>query len=531
MSSVPIFGISNISSSLKLRDPTLLAAIGDDDSSHHHHQEKQHGVRFPILNPAATYDEIKDGSSVIATLESMVQADARMLIEKSSDALLSWRDKTTGLKRSQILSRWSELVKENAHDIAQIMTLESGKPLNESIGEIAYGTSFLDYYAAEAMRSNSAGGGSITPTPFSAVDGSPRGKILAIQEAVGVTAMITPWNFPIAMITRKVGPALAAGCTVLLKPSDLTPLTAIAVQRLAFRAGLPQDVFQLIITDRDHTPEVGNELCTNPIVKKISFTGSTAVGKQLMKIASDTVKRLSLELGGNAPFIVFDDADLQKTIQAALTSKFRNAGQTCVCADRFLVHESLEEEFTSRLVTEVNQFRIGLGITVNTDGTTNPNNNLGPLISDTAVQSVKEKVEEAIAEGADCVIGGSTLPNLGPNFFQPTVLRNVSPSSRIWKEETFGPVIAITTFGTEEEAVHLANDTTTGLASYIFSQDMDRIFRVGGRLENGMVGVNEGIISTATAPFGGVKESGLGREGSSVGIAEYLETKYMFINS
>jgi len=335
--------------------------------------------------------------------------------------------------------------------------------------------------------------------------------------------MITPWNFPFAMITRKVGPALAAGCSVVLKPSELTPLTAIAVKRLAVRAGLPENVFQLVISDKESTPGVGKEFCTNPIVKKISFTGSTAVGKQLMKMSSDTVKRISLELGGNAAFIVFDDADLEQSIKAAIASKFRNAGQTCVCADRFIVHESVQEEFVSRLVEEVAKFQVGPGMT---QGTT-----MGPLITDTAVQNVKEKVDDAISGGADCVVGGSPIPELGPNFFEPTILRNVSPSSSIWKTETFGPVVAITSFRTEEEAVDLANDTTTGLASYFFSQDMNRIFRVGARLENGLIGVNEGIISTATAPFGGVKESGLGREGSAAGITEYLETKYMFINT
>lgn len=345
---------------------------------------------------------------------------------------------------------------------------------------------------------------------------------MVVQEPVGVAALITPWNFPIAMITRKVAPALAAGCTVVLKPSELTPLTAIAVKQLANRAGIPDEVFQLVIADKSTTPQIGEEFCTNPIVKKISFTGSTAVGKLLMKLSSDTVKRLSLELGGNAPFIVFDDADLEQAINAAIASKFRNAGQTCVSADRFIIHEDIEDDFIRMLSEKVKEIKVGSGLSEVT--------NMGPLIEASAVTNIKEKIDEAIDQGAELILGGDSIEKLGPNFFQPTILRNVDPSSRVWLTETFGPVVAITTFLHEEDAVNLANDSSSGLASYFCSKDLARIFRVAERLENGLVGINEGIISTAVAPFGGMKESGLGREGSQSGIAEYLETKYVFLN-
>jgi succinate-semialdehyde dehydrogenase/glutarate-semialdehyde dehydrogenase len=324
------------------------------------------------------------------------------------------------------------------------------------------------------------------------------------------------------MITRKVGPALAAGCTCVLKPSELTPLTAVALKTLAKRAGVPEGVFELVTADRELAREVGDEMCSNSIIKKISFTGSTPVGKLLMKQSSDTVKRMSLELGGNASFIVFDDANLDVAINAAMTSKFRNAGQTCVCSDRFLVHKYVVDEFVKRLAEKVRQMKIGHGLV---DGVT-----MGPVISNVPVKNLSRKVEAAIREGATCVVGGSPLVDLGPNFFEPTILTNVDTNSLIWCTETFGPVVAVTTFDTEEEAVLLANDSTVGLASYICTSDISRIFRVSSALECGLVGVNEGIISNASAPFGGVKESGLGREGSALGIKEYLNTKYVFLN-
>lgn len=476
-------------------------------------------------------------------------SDTKEAITRASSALASWKDGTTASHRSNLLLKWSSLIKENANDIATVMTYESGKPIAESHGEIMYGTSYLDYYAAEALRPTSAGGGSIIPTPFVSTTTTtpslggvtttttiPRGRIMTVNEAVGVCGLITPWNFPIAMITRKVGPALAAGCTVVLKPSELTPLTAIILRVLANRAGLPPGVFELITTN---TPtmvqEVGNEICTNTNIKKISFTGSTAVGKAIMKLSSTTVKRLSLELGGNAPFIVFGDADIDKAVTGAISSKFRNAGQTCVCADRFIIHESIVNEFVTKLSNKVQEL-ITIGHGMDSWVT------MGPVITSHQVQLIKGKINDAIMAGATCVHGESALDKeskaiwrasanrLGPNYIEPTILTNITPDMSLWHSETFGPVISIITFTTEEEALALANDTPTGLASYFYTQDMERIFRVSAALENGIVGVNEGIISSAYVPFGGVKESGLGREGSVVGMNEYLETKYIFLN-
>eukprot|EP00986_Skeletonema_menzelii_P008644 scaffold3738_cov151-Skeletonema_menzelii.AAC.15 len=457
----------------------------------------------------------------------MGREDTKDAIHRAHMALPDWRDKTTAAHRSGVLSKWSSLIKESAEDIAKIMTFESGKPLAESRGEVNYAASFLDFYSGEAIRTNSAGGGFISPSPFAKPDGAPRGKVMAIHEAVGISnnnfaGLITPWNFPIAMITRKVAPALAVGCTCVLKPSELTPLTAIALETLAKRAGVPEGVFELVTADRELTREVGDEMCGNSIIKKISFTGSTPVGKLLMKQSSDTVKRLSLELGGNASFIVFDDADLDVAVSAAMSSKFRNAGQTCVCSDRFLVHKSVEEEFVAKLVEKVGQLKIGHGLE---DGVT-----MGPVISNVPVKNLSKKVEAAISEGATCVVGGSPLSNLGPNYFEPTILTNVDTKSLIWCTETFGPVVSVHTFDTEDEAVAMANASPVGLASYICTSDVSRIFRVSTALECGLVGVNEGIISSASAPFGGVKESGLGKEGSALGIKEYLNTKYVFLN-
>ena len=473
---------------------------------------------FDVINPGS-----KDGKEVIAKCRVMGRSDAKNIIEASAAALPAWRDGTTCLHRSKILTKWSDEIKDNMEDMATIMTMESGKPLAESKGEVMYACSFLDYYAGEALRPTSAGGGFIAPSTFSTPEGTPRGQIIAINEAVGVTAMVTPWNFPAAMITRKVGPALAAGCTAVVKPSELTPLSAIALCALGKKAGIPDGVFELVVAGTDSTPAVGEEFCSNPIVKKISFTGSVAVGKLLARQSADTVKKVSLELGGNAPFIVFDDADVDVAVQAAVASKFRHAGQTCVCSDRFLVHQSIHDEFVSKFVAAVEQLKVAPGMN---EGAT-----MGPLIASNAAEIVRAKVEEAIAEGGKCVTGGSALPDVGANFFQPTIITEVDTESRIWKEETFGPVAAIRSFDTEEEALEVANDCSVGLASYFCSQDLSRVFRVAKQVETGIVGVNTGIISTASAPFGGVKESGLGREGSAMGIGEYLETKYMFVNA
>ncbi|KAL3917114.1 MAG: hypothetical protein SGILL_004863, partial [Bacillariaceae sp.] len=378
---------------------------------------------------------------------------------------------------------------QNAQDLATIMTLESGKPLSESLGEVQYARSFLDYFAAEAVRSTSAGGGFLVPTPFSKPNdgggGGPKGHILAVQQAVGVSALIAPWNFPLAMITRKVGPALAVGCTAVAKPSELTPLSAIALKNLADRAGIPSGVFELpslilspslsvpiekySTADTDNTPAVGTEFSTNPIVKKISFTGSTRVGKLLMNQASDTVKRVSMELGGNAPFVVFADADIDQAVDAAMSSKFRNAGQTCVCADRFLVHSSVHDEFVAKLAQMVRSLRVGPGI--------RPETQMGPLISSTGKETVAKKVAQALADGATLSEELALPDGLGPQFYPPTILTDVSPESDIWKTETFGPVAAIRSFDSEEEALEVANDCEVGLASYLCTNDLSRAFR------------------------------------------------------
>jgi succinate-semialdehyde dehydrogenase/glutarate-semialdehyde dehydrogenase len=492
---------------------------------------------FPVHDPA-------EPDAIIGYAPAMDQRDAREAILKASEALPSWRDGTTAAERARLLLEWSRLLLDNTDDIATIMTLESGKPIAESRGEVTYARSFLDYYAAEAIRPTGAGGGFLVPTPFADSQKRPRGQIMAIQQAVGVCALIIPWNFPIAMvscvcmvllfssqsraltfdsqITRKVGPALAAGCTAVFKPANLTPLTAVALHKLGLDAGIPPDVFQLVTSDETATPDVGTEFCTNPIVSKVSFTGSVAVGKRLMSQCSSTVKRLSLELGGNAPFVVFDDADLDQAVDAAMASKFRNAGQTCVCADRFLIHASIYDEFVSKLVEKTRALNVGPGI--------DESNKIGPLISSKAVKEVDEKVKEAISEGCQCLVGGHPLSDIGPQFYAPTILGGVSPQSRIWNAETFGPVAALMSFETDQEALSLSNDTTVGLAAYFCTKDLSRAFHFARSLECGLVGVNEGIISTANAPFGGVKESGFGREGSSLGMAEYLETKYVFMN-
>jgi len=420
---------------------------------------------YPVRDPA-------NPETVLAHVPIQTVLDVKRSIQQSADALESWRDGTTAVERSSLLHKWSELIQENIQDIATIMTLESGKPLKESRGEVAYARSFLDYYAGEAVRPN----GFLVPSPFSngTTDGSrPRGQVMAVQQAVGVCALIAPWNFPAAMITRKLGPAIAAGCTAVAKPSELTPLTAIALHNLALQAGIPEAVFQLVTSDRDATPAVGKEFCTNPAVQKISFTGSTAVGKQLMEWSSGTVKRLSLELGGNAPFVVFDDADLEQAVDAAIASKFRNAGQTCVCADRFLVQSGIHDAFVERLVEKVRgtiSNAVGPGMDESTE--------MGPLITKSAVESVYSKVKAAVkVDGANCLLGGAPLTSVGPPFFEPTILTNVKKSSDIWKTETFGPVAPIMSFETEEEALQIANDCSVGLASYFCTKDLSRAFR------------------------------------------------------
>jgi len=507
--SIPTATTSDALSTM-LKDPTL-TEWPDDGSS-------PSSATFPVFDPASP-------TSILAQVSSR---DAKAAIEKCHDALPAWRDQTTAMHRSSLLSEWSKLIQSNSEDLATIMTLESGKALSESRGEVAYAKSFLDYYAAEAIRPTGAGGGFCVPCPFPGADGGPKGHVMAVQQAVGVSAMIAPWNFPLAMITRKVGPCLAAGCCAVAKPSELTPLSAIAIKNLADRAGIPDGVFELVTASTESTPQVGTEFCTNPLVKKVSFTGSTRVGKILMQQASGTVKKVSMELGGNACFVVFEDADIDNAVNAAVSSKFRNAGQTCVCSDRFLIHASVHDEFVSKLAEKVKNMKVGPGM--------DPDTQMGPMINVAAVQSVTEKVKSAVADGATLYEQGS-LPEdgtlLGPNshFYPPTVLTNVSLDSDIWKTETFGPVAAIVSFETDEEALQIANNVDVGLASYFCTKDLSRAFSFAHKLEVGMVGVNEGIISSTVAPFGGVKESGIGTEGSPLGIKEYLETKYIFMKT
>lgn len=513
--------------SSKLNDPSLLldwalhTTTSTNATTNHPSSSTKFGVYDPA-SPATLLAEVPSVNNDQQAVDNTLRASHDILEN-------SWRDSTTAAFRGSLLREWSRLMlqEDTLRDLATIMTLESGKPLAESMGEVKYAASFLDYFAAEAVRSTNAGGGFLVPTPFvQPQDGtSPRGQILARHQAVGLTAMITPWNFPSAMLTRKVGPALAAGCTAVVKPSELTPLSAIALATLAYRAGIPRDVVSILTASTDDTPSVGAAFCANPLVQKISFTGSTKVGKWLMEQSSSTVKRLSLELGGNAPFVVFGDADLDQAVTAAIASKFRNAGQTCVCADRFLVHSSIHDEFVEKLVAQTQQLQVGAGMDVTPTPTT-----MGPLITPTAVDSITTKVEQALSMGATLRLGGNRLEGLGPHFYEPTILTGVPVDADLWKTETFGPVVAIHTFDRDDQALAIANDSSVGLAAYFCTNNLSRAFSFSQRLECGIVGVNEGIISSASAPFGGVKESGLGREGSSMGLAEYLETKYIFMN-
>lgn len=457
------------------------------------------GARFPVLNPA-------DGKE-IATVPDLDDLDTKDAIEAAHNALGAWKARPAG-ERATLLKRWHALILENAEDLALLMTLEQGKPLAESRGEIAYAASFVEWFAEEARRAY----GDVIP---SHANGK---RILALKQPVGVVAAITPWNFPAAMITRKVAPALAVGCTVIVKPSDLTPLSALALARLAEDAGFPRGVLNVITTSRPDV--VGNALMASNVVRKLSFTGSTAVGKILLKGCADTVKRVSMELGGNAPFIVFPDADLEAAIEGAVASKYRNAGQTCVCANRIFVHEDIAEEFTIRLTAKTTALTVGPGVEEGVD--------IGPLINSAAVDKVERLIGGAIKAGAQIRTGGERH-DLGGTFYTPTLLSGITDEMDITHEEIFGPVSAVSVFSTEEEIVQRANDTPYGLAAYLYTRDNGRIWRMTEALEVGIVGVNTGLISTAVAPFGGVKESGLGREGSRMGIDEYLETKYVCI--
>ena len=454
------------------------------------------GKTIQVTNPA--------NSAVLGTIPNMGAAETRRAIEAANAALPAWRAKLAK-ERSLILRRWFDLMMANQEDLARIMTAEQGKPLAEARGEIAYAAAFIEWFAEEAKRIY----GDTIPT-YQADK-----RVVVIKQPVGVCAAITPWNFPSAMITRKAGPALAAGCTMVLKPATATPYSALALAELAERAGVPKGVFSVLTGS---ATAIGGELTGNPIVRKLTFTGSTEIGKVLMQQCAGTVKKVSLELGGNAPFIVFDDADLDAAAEGAIASKYRNAGQTCVCANRLLVQDKVYDAFAAKLAEKVKALKVGDGFEAGV--------NQGPLIDAAAVAKVEEHISDAVAKGAKVLAGGKRHA-LGGTYFEPTILTGVTTAMKVTKEETFGPVAPLFRFKDEAEAIRMANDTEYGLASYFYSRDLGRVWRVGEALEYGMIGINTGLISTEVAPFGGVKESGLGREGSLYGIDEYIEIKYM----
>ncbi|SDI25112.1 NAD-dependent succinate-semialdehyde dehydrogenase [Paraburkholderia phenazinium] len=482
-------------SQITLKDPTLLRTKSyiagewtqaDDDTT------------LDVKNPAT--------GELIGKIPRMGHSETRRAIEAANKAWPAWRNKTAK-QRSTILRAWHDLMLANADDLALILTTEQGKPLAESKGEILYAASFLEWFAEEAKRVY----GDTIPTP--ATDK----RIVVTKEPIGVCAAITPWNFPAAMITRKVGPALAAGCPIIVKPAEATPFSALALAVLAERAGVPPGIFSVVTGD---PKAIGAEMTGNPIVRKLSFTGSTAIGRLLMAQCAPTVKKVSLELGGNAPFIVFEDADLDAAVAGAIASKYRNSGQTCVCTNRFYVHDKVYDAFAAKLREAVEQLKVGRGTD---DGVTQ-----GPLINEAAVLKVESHIEDALAKGARIVTGGKRHA-LGHGFFEPTVLADVTPAMKVARDETFGPLAPLFRFSSDEEVVSLANDTEFGLASYFYSRDISRVWRVAEALEYGMVGINTGLISNEVAPFGGVKQSGLGREGSHYGIDDYVVIKYLCI--
>jgi succinate-semialdehyde dehydrogenase/glutarate-semialdehyde dehydrogenase len=454
-------------------------------------------ARFDVTDPATGLK--------LADVANLGAASAEAAIAAANKAWPAWRAKTAK-ERAAVLMKWFQLLHANADDLARIMTAEQGKPLAEAKGEVGYGASFLEWFAEEAKRIY----GETIPT----TDNNKR--YLVIKQPVGVCAAITPWNFPIAMITRKVAPALAAGCPVVIKPAEATPLSALAVAELAQRAGMPAGVLNIVTADADNSIAVGKVLCESDVVRHLSFTGSTEVGRILMKQCAPTVKKLSLELGGNAPFIVFDDADIDSAVEGAMVSRYRNAGQTCVCANRFYVQAKVYDDFVARLAEKAQGMKVGNGFEAGV--------NQGPLIDDQAIAKVESHVADAVGKGATVVTGGERISD---RFFQPTVLSGVTNEMLVSREETFGPVAPVFRFETEAEAIELANATEFGLASYFYSRDIGRIFRVGEALEYGMVGINTGLISTAEVPFGGVKQSGLGREGAHQGMDDYVEVKYL----
>ncbi len=452
---------------------------------------------FPVLDPAT--------GAEIARVPNLGAAETKQAIDAAEKALPAWSAKTAK-ERAQILKRWFDLVTAETEHLAQLMTAEQGKPLAEARGEVAYGASFIEWFAEEGKRAY----GRTIPTTMAGK------RYITIKQPIGVVAAIAPWNFPIAMITRKVAPALAAGCTIVVKPAEDTPLCALAIAKLALDAGVPPGVFNIVTTN--NAPPVGTVLCEDPRVRKLSFTGSTEVGKALYRQCAGTVKKLTLELGGNAPLLVFDDADLKQAVTGAMASKYRNAGQTCVCANRIFVQAGIYDQFAEALAAEVKKLTVGPGRDAGVV--------IGPLINAEAAKKVEGLVRDAVGKGAKVVVGGAPAP-AGPLFYQPSVLTGVTPDMTIVHEEIFGPVAALIRFETEEQAIRLANDTPFGLAAYLFSQNIGRAWRVAEALDAGMVGVNEGIFSNETVPFGGVKESGLGREGAAEGLDEYLETKFI----
>lgn len=452
---------------------------------------------FDVHDPAT--------GKTIASVANLSQQAAGVAIEAANKAWPLWRDKTAK-ERAAILMEWYRLQMLHADDLARIMTAEQGKPLAEAKGEVAYGASFVEWFAEEGRR--------IYGETIPSTDQNRR--LLVLKQPIGVCAAITPWNFPIAMITRKVAPALAAGCTVVIKPAEQTPLSALALAELAHRAGMPPGVLNVLTADSQRSIEIGKLLCSSDTVRHLSFTGSTEVGRILAAQCAPTIKKISLELGGNAPFIVFDDADIDSAVEGAMISKYRNAGQTCVCANRFYVQESVYEKFVEKFAAKAKAIRVGNGF--------EPGVQQGPMIDEQALEKIELHVSDALSKGAKLVTGGQRA---GERAYQPTVLSHVTSEMRCAREETFGPVAPVFSFKTEEEAIDLANNTEFGLASYFYSRDIGRIFRVAEALEYGMVGINTGLISTAEAPFGGVKQSGLGREGSHHGIEDYVEIKYL----
>ena len=458
--------------------------------------EADNGKSFPVTNPAT--------GEVLAQVPDMEATETRRAIEAAKAAWPEWRRKTAK-ERATLLRKWYDLMMANVDDLAWIMTAEQGKPLAESKDEISYAASFIEWFAEEGKRVY----GDTIPSPWN------DRRLLVVKEPVGVCCAITPWNFPAAMITRKAGPALAAGCTMVVKPAETTPLSAFALAVLAERAGIPAGVFNVLTGE---PRAIGGEMTSNPDVRKITFTGSTGVGRLLMRQSADTIKKLSLELGGNAPLIVFDDADLDAAVEGTIISKFRNSGQTCVCANRVYVQHGVYDAYAEKLVVAVKQLKVGNGL--------EPGVLQGPLIDEAAVEKAEDHISDAVSKGARVLLGGKRH-SLGHTFFEPTVLADVTAKMKVAREETFGPVAPLFRFYKDEEAVQLSNDTEFGLASYFFGRDIGRIWRVADQLEYGMVGINTGLISTEAAPFGGIKQSGLGREGSHYGIDEFLEVKYL----